>query len=100
MTGPSHTVAAVTPLLALAEARFISLTTFRRSGEPVSVPVWVGRDGDVLVVLPDEPYAFTPDDGPQAWSQCRPAFVSGRHLTWYGPSLAEAPALLTTQLGG
>jgi PPOX class probable F420-dependent enzyme len=44
-------VAAVTPLLALAEARFISLTTFRRSGEPVSVPVWVGRDGDVLVVL-------------------------------------------------
>jgi PPOX class probable F420-dependent enzyme len=41
----------VTPLLALAEERFISLTTFRRSGEPVSTPVWVGRDGDALVVL-------------------------------------------------
>jgi len=53
-----------------------------------------------LVVFPDEPYAFTPDDGPEAWPQCRPVFVSGRHLTWYGPSLAEAPALLATQLGG
>ena len=52
-----------------------------------------------LVVFPDEPYAFTPDDGPEAWPQCRPVFVSGRHLTWYGPSLVEAPALLARQLG-
>jgi PPOX class probable F420-dependent enzyme len=44
-------VAAVTPLLTLAEERFVSLTTFRRSGEPVSTPVWIGRDGDALVVL-------------------------------------------------
>ena len=51
-----------------------------------------------LVVLPDEPYPFTPDDGPEAWPRCRPAFVSGRHLTWYGPSLAEAPAVLAGQL--
>ena len=51
-----------------------------------------------LVVLPDEPYAFGPDDGPEAWPQCRAAFVSGRHLTWYGPSLAEAPRVLTDQL--
>jgi len=59
--------------------------------------------GDVvadLVVFPDEPYAFTPDDGPEAWPQCRPVFVSGRHLTWYGPSLVDAPALLAGQLGG
>jgi hypothetical protein len=53
-----------------------------------------------LGVFPDEPYAFTPDDGPEAWPQCRPVFVSGRHLTWYGPSLVEAPALLARQLGG
>ena len=39
------------PLLALAEHRFISLTTFRRNGTPVSTPVWVGRDGTALVVL-------------------------------------------------
>jgi ABC-type Fe3+-hydroxamate transport system substrate-binding protein len=51
-----------------------------------------------LVIFPDEPYAFTPSDGPEAWPQARAAFVSGRHLTWYGPSLTEAPALLTAQL--
>jgi ABC-type Fe3+-hydroxamate transport system substrate-binding protein len=61
--------------------------------EPATVPA-------DLVVLPDEPYAFTPDDGPEAWPQARPAFVSGRHLTWYGPSLAEAPAVLVRQLRG
>src|SRR5689334_11727728 len=53
-----------------------------------------------LVVLPDEPYAFTPDDGPEAWPQARPVFVSGRHLTWYGPSLTKAPRLLAAQLRG
>lgn len=63
----------------------------------------LGKDGPdgvaaELVVFPDEPYAFSPDDGPEAWPQCRPVFVSGRHLTWYGPSLAEAPAVLTAQL--
>jgi ABC-type Fe3+-hydroxamate transport system substrate-binding protein len=51
-----------------------------------------------LVVLPDEPYAFTPDDGPESWPRCRPVFVSGRHLTWYGPSLADAPDVLVAQL--
>lgn len=39
------------PLDALADERYVSLTTFRRSGEPVSTPVWVARDGDALVVL-------------------------------------------------
>ena len=39
------------PLLSLADHRFVSLTTFRRSGAPVSTPVWVGRDGGSLVVL-------------------------------------------------
>lgn len=51
-----------------------------------------------LVVLPDEPYAFTATDGPDAFPGTDCALVSGRHLTWYGPSLAEAPALLTAQL--
>jgi len=41
----------VTSILPLADARFVSLTTFRRSGEAVSTPVWVGRDGASLVVL-------------------------------------------------
>lgn len=51
-----------------------------------------------LLVLPDEPYAFTADDGPEAFPGVPYALVSGRHLTWYGPSLAEAPAILSAQL--
>ena len=51
-----------------------------------------------LVVLPDEPYRFTACDGPEAFPGHRTALVSGRHLTWYGPSLTEAPALLRRQL--
>jgi hypothetical protein len=50
------------------------------------------------VVLPDEPYPFSRDDGPEAFPGLPAALVSGRHLTWYGPSLAEAPALLRRQL--
>jgi ABC-type Fe3+-hydroxamate transport system substrate-binding protein len=53
-----------------------------------------------LVVLPDEPYAFSWDDGPDAFAgwDVPVACVSGRHLTWYGPSLVEARDLLTAQL--
>ncbi|SIM75081.1 helical backbone metal receptor [Micromonospora cremea] len=51
-----------------------------------------------LVVLPDEPYRFSADDGPEAFPGVPCALLSGRHLTWYGPSLAEAPALLADQL--
>jgi len=51
-----------------------------------------------LVVLPDEPYAFTADDGPEAFAPTPYALVSGRHLTWYGPSLAEARLVLAEQL--
>jgi hypothetical protein len=55
--------------------------------------------GMPLVVLPDEPYPFGPNDGPECFPDSRVALVSGRHLTWYGPSLAEAPVLLAHQLG-
>jgi len=51
-----------------------------------------------LVVLPDEPYAFTADDGPEAFPGIPCALVSGRHLTWYGPSLTEAPRELAEAL--
>ncbi|MBE1595831.1 ABC-type Fe3+-hydroxamate transport system substrate-binding protein [Streptomyces stelliscabiei] len=47
-----------------------------------------------VVVLPDEPYRFTADDGPEAFPGLPCALVSGRHLTWYGPSLATAPRVL------
>ncbi|MEU6313810.1 helical backbone metal receptor [Streptomyces sp. NPDC047014] len=61
--------------------------------------VRVGAGCD-LVVLPDEPYRFTAEDGPDAFPALRPALVSGRHLTWYGPSLTEAPTVLGAQLRG
>ncbi|WP_435971004.1 helical backbone metal receptor [Streptomyces sp. Qhu_M48] len=51
-----------------------------------------------LVVLPDEPYRFTRDDGPEAFPQVAAALVDGRHLTWYGPSLARAPRALARAL--
>jgi ABC-type Fe3+-hydroxamate transport system substrate-binding protein len=47
-----------------------------------------------FVVLPDEPYRFSAEDGPEAFAGTPCALVSGRHLTWYGPSLAEAPRVL------
>jgi ABC-type Fe3+-hydroxamate transport system substrate-binding protein len=55
------------------------------------------RDAD-LVVLPDEPYAFSATDGPEEFPDRPVALVSGRHLTWYGPSLVEARDLLERQL--
>jgi ABC-type Fe3+-hydroxamate transport system substrate-binding protein len=51
-----------------------------------------------LVVLPDEPYAFSPTDGPEAFPGADVRCVSGRHLTWYGPSLVEARSVLWRQL--
>jgi uncharacterized protein len=35
---------------ALGDERFVFLTTFGKSGEPVSTPVWIARDGGALVV--------------------------------------------------
>ena len=50
-----------------------------------------------VVVLPDEPYAFSAFDGPEAFP-VPSVLVSGRHLTWYGPSLVEARSVLMEQL--
>lgn len=44
-TGPTPDALAV-----FEREPFMSLTTFRRSGEGVPTPVWVVRDGDVLLV--------------------------------------------------
>lgn len=46
--------------------------------------------GADAVLLPDEPYLFTDDDGPEAFPRTPTELVSGRLLTWYGPSLVEA----------
>jgi ABC-type Fe3+-hydroxamate transport system substrate-binding protein len=54
--------------------------------------------GPGLVLLPDEPYRFTPDDGPEAFPGLPVALVPGRELTWYGPSLATARTTLLEQV--
>lgn len=51
-----------------------------------------------LVVFPDEPYEFTHDDGPESFPGRRYVLVSGRQLTWCGPSLVAAHADLTAAL--
>ena len=56
--------------------------------------------GADIVLLPDEPYLFTADDGPEAFPGVRTVLVSGRQLTWYGPSLATARTDLLRQIRG
>jgi ABC-type Fe3+-hydroxamate transport system substrate-binding protein len=70
------------------------------AGDPERYPrIDLGRLAPYqILVLPDEPYAFSPDDGPEAFPGVPAYCVSGRHLTWYGPSLVEARAVLSHQL--
>jgi ABC-type hemin transport system substrate-binding protein len=48
--------------------------------------------GPDVVLLPDEPYVFTASDGPEAFG-LPTELVSGRLITWYGPSLLDAARL-------
>jgi len=53
-----------------------------------------------LIILPDEPYPFSLEDGPEMFPRHRVALIEGRSLTWYGPSLVTARSTLLTQLAG
>lgn len=50
----------------------------------------VDADGVDEVWLPDEPYVFTAQDGPEAFTRTPTRLVSGRLLTWYGPAMVQA----------
>jgi ABC-type Fe3+-hydroxamate transport system substrate-binding protein len=63
----------------------------------VSVADILARRPD-LIVLPDEPYRFTAEDGPEAFPGVRSVLLEGRALTWYGPSLASARAVVVRAL--
>lgn len=54
--------------------------------------------GADAVLLPDEPYVFTADDGPESFARTPTELVEGRLITWYGPSLIEAHAVLQALL--
>lgn len=58
--------------------------------EPATLVEELGAE---VVVLPDEPYVFTADDGPEVFGANPTALVEGRLLTWYGPSLVHAGEL-------
>ena len=88
------TLQAVTtaPGVALADARFIDLVTFRRSGVPVRTPVLFAQDGDRLLVRTAagvgklKRLAHTPDRRAHAEPTRRAATsarpVTGRHASW------------------
>lgn len=61
---------------------------------PHTTPAEIIASGARLVVLPDEPYAFSAEDGPEAFPDVETALVEGRLLTWYGPSLIDAYDIL------
>ena len=67
-------------MLAGREGRYPSLTSAE-----------IDDAGADVVLLPDEPYVFTADDGPEAFTTPT-RLVSGRLLTWYGPAMVEAHA--------
>ncbi len=82
------------------ENRELDVRRLRDSGVQVwvsdpKVPVEeIDRAGADVVLLPDEPYVFTDTDGPEAFDRTRTELVSGRLVTWYGPSLVEAHRIL------
>ncbi|MFD7639262.1 helical backbone metal receptor [Kitasatospora sp. NPDC059795] len=77
----------------------VTVVTAGRSGRYPRVPLAELLDaGAELLALPDEPYRFTATDGPDAFPGLPYALLDGRRLTWYGPSLADAPAVLAAQL--
>ena len=65
--------------------------------------VEIDRDDVDAVLLPDEPYEFSVSDGPEAFHVAPTRLVSGRLVTWYGPSLVPARSTLdelARELGG
>lgn len=62
----------------VAAHRYVSLTTFRRSGVPVSTPVWVARDGDELVVVTVDPSGKLKQLDHDPRVELRPCDVRGR----------------------
>ena len=62
----------------IARHQYVSLTTFRRSGEPVATPVWVARDGDDVVVITVDGVGKTKRLAHTARVELRPCDVRGQ----------------------
>ncbi|GAA1443236.1 helical backbone metal receptor [Mycobacterium cookii] len=77
----------------LTRAGLVNVLAHLDGRYPTVTPAAVDRAGADVVLLPDEPYVFTADDGPEAFATPT-RLVSGRLLTWYGPAMVEACAML------
>ena len=77
----------------LARAGLVNALTDRDGRYPTVTADDIDRAGADVVLLPDEPYVFTADDGPEAFTTPI-RLVSGRLLTWYGPAMVDAYAML------
>ncbi|HEV2796659.1 MAG TPA: helical backbone metal receptor [Nocardioides sp.] len=77
----------------LARAGLVNVLAGRDGRYPTVTPDDIDGAGADVVLLPDEPYVFTADDGPEAL-RTPTRLVSGRLLTWYGPAMVEAHAVL------
>lgn len=82
----------------LARLGAVNVCAHREGRYPAATPSEVIGDGTELVILPDEPYSFGPGDGPEAFPDVPSVCVSGRDLTWYGPSLIPAHTRLRAAL--
>jgi ABC-type Fe3+-hydroxamate transport system substrate-binding protein len=78
----------------LARAGLTNVLAGRDGRYPTVTAAEIDDAGADVVLLPDEPYVFTADDGPEAF-RTPTRLVSGRLLTWYGPAMVEAHAMLT-----
>ena len=79
----------------LARAGLGNVLATRDGRYPRVTPAEIDAAGADVVLLPDEPYVFTADDGPEAFGTPT-RLVSGRLLTWYGPAMVEAHGVLAS----
>ncbi|WP_210439664.1 helical backbone metal receptor [Nocardioides xinjiangensis] len=82
----------------LGRAGLTNVLADREGRYPSVTPEKIDAAGADVVLLPDEPYVFTADDGPEAL-RTPTRLVSGRLLTWYGPAMVEAHEVLTALAG-
>jgi ABC-type Fe3+-hydroxamate transport system substrate-binding protein len=78
----------------LARAGLVNVMAGHDGRYPAVPAEDVDAAGADVVLLPDEPYVFTAEDGPEAFTTPT-RLVSGRLLTWYGPAMVEAHAVLS-----
>ncbi len=79
----------------LARAGLVNVLAGRDGRYPTVTTADIDDAGADVVLLPDEPYVFTASDGPEALATPS-RLVSGRLLTWYGPAMVEAHAMLAS----